>query len=168
MQKNLTNSILNVCKILNENTVQYLIVGGTAVALHGYFRLSMNTAGLPVDKPDLDFWYNPTYDNYFKLLNALGTFGVDVKEFKEEQTPDPKNSFFRHDAEEFTLDFLPKIKASLNFRTCFQKREIVAVNEIEIPFLAYADLITDKKANARPKDLNDIEHLQKYKQNPDS
>jgi hypothetical protein len=38
MEKNLTDEILWVCQILNKNDVQYLIVGGTAVAFHGYFR----------------------------------------------------------------------------------------------------------------------------------
>ena len=31
MGKSLTDEILHVCKILNKNAVQYLIVGGTAV-----------------------------------------------------------------------------------------------------------------------------------------
>jgi hypothetical protein len=68
MGKNLTDSILSVCKALNKHLVQYMIVGGTAVALHGYFRLSTNLGGIINDKPDLDFWYKPTYENYFKLL----------------------------------------------------------------------------------------------------
>ena len=63
----LAESILKVCGVFNKNFVEYIIVGGTAVALHGYFRRSMNMAGAIADKPDLDFWYNPTYQNYFKL-----------------------------------------------------------------------------------------------------
>ena len=68
MKKSLTEDILLVCQILNKNAVQYLIVGGTAVAFHGYFRWSQNPSGDPAEKFDLDIWYNPTYDNYFKLL----------------------------------------------------------------------------------------------------
>lgn len=76
MDKNLTESILHVCKILNKHSVQYLIAGGTAVALHGYIRMSQNPSGLPATKYDLDFWYSPTYGNYFKLLNALEELGA--------------------------------------------------------------------------------------------
>jgi hypothetical protein len=50
MGKNLTESILNVCKILNKHSVQYLIAGGTAVALHGYIRMSLNSSGVPATK----------------------------------------------------------------------------------------------------------------------
>lgn len=79
MQGNITNEITQVCQILNKNEVQYLIVGGTAVAFHGYFRWSQNSDGTQSDKFDLDIWYNPTYDNYFKLLRALAELGQDVK-----------------------------------------------------------------------------------------
>lgn len=36
---------------------------GTAVALNGYYRHSINIAGELTDKPDIDIWYNPTYEN---------------------------------------------------------------------------------------------------------
>lgn len=60
------------------HSVEYLIVGGTAVAFHGYDRLSKDLSGQTMEKLDLDFWYNPTYDNYFRLLEDLGE---DVAEF---------------------------------------------------------------------------------------
>ena len=104
MEKNLADSILNVCKVLTKNAVEYIIVDGTAVALHGYFSQSMNLAGEMSDKPDLDFWYNPTYNNYFRLLNALQEPGQDVKAFRQEQTPNPKGYFFRYEFEKFTID----------------------------------------------------------------
>jgi predicted nucleotidyltransferase len=159
MESSLTDSILTVCRTLNKFSVEYIIVGGTAVALHGYYRHSRNVAGELAEKPDLDFWYNPTYENYFKLLNALGDLGQDVAKFKEEQTPNPQRSFFRYEFEKFTLDFLPELKASLKFRLSFSRREIVTLNGIEIPFISYEDLISDKKANARSKDITDIEQL---------
>ncbi|HEV7331875.1 MAG TPA: hypothetical protein VGN63_12620 [Flavisolibacter sp.] len=145
--------------------MEYIIVGGTAVALHGYYRNSMNVAGEIAEKPDLDFWYNPTYDNYFRLLNALEELGQDVTQFKEERTPNPKKSFFRYAFEKFTLDFLPELKAPLRFRQSFTKKEIVTLKEIEIPFISFEDLISDKKANARSKDITDIKKLGERKKN---
>ena len=159
MEKTLTNIILNVCKVLNKHEVQYMIVGGTAVALHGYFRRSLNFVGVVTDKPDLDFWYNPTYQNYFNLLNALEELGQDVTEFKEEQSPDPKKSFFRYEFEKFNLDLLPELKVPLGFRSAFGRKEVVTLSEIDIPFISYGDLILDKETNARPKDITDIEQL---------
>ena len=159
MDKNLTESILNICKILNKHSVQYLIAGGTAVALHGYIRMSLNSSGLPATKYDLDFWYNSTYDNYFRLLYALEELGQDVSEFKEEISPDPKASFFRLEFEKFTLDFLPELNGLGKFSTSFKEREIIRLNEAEISFVSFDDLIKNKKVNARPKDLTDIEQL---------
>lgn len=55
MNSSLSKIIIKICGVLNKHGVQYLIVGGTAVALHGYFRDSINLAGLISYKPDLDF-----------------------------------------------------------------------------------------------------------------
>lgn len=159
MDNNLAGSILSVCASLNKHNVAYLIVGGAAVALHGYFRQSINLSGASADKPDLDFWYNPTYDNYFKLLDALEELGQDVTAFKQEQSPNPKKSFFKYEFEDFTLDLLPQIKAPLKFRSSFEAKEMVRFRNIDIPFISYDDLIKDKEANARPKDLEDIKIL---------
>lgn len=93
MEGNLTDNVLTVCKALTKFSVEYMIVGGTAVALHGHYRLSTNAAGKVVEKPDLDFWYNPTYENYFKLLDALEELGQDVAKFRHEQALILKNHF---------------------------------------------------------------------------
>ena len=59
MKNKLTDDVLEVCNILNKHKVEFLIVGGTAVAFHGYYRPSINSIGNITEKPDLDFWYNP-------------------------------------------------------------------------------------------------------------
>lgn len=159
MEKSLTDHILDVCKALNKNTVQYLIVGGTAVAFHGYFRWSSNSSGELTDKFDLDIWYNPTYGNYFKLLNTLEQLGQDITEFREEQSPNPLKSYFRFDLEKFTLDFLPRLKGLSKFRYSFNKKEIINLKGVDIPFIAFDDLLEDKATNSRPKDLSDINQL---------
>jgi DNA polymerase II small subunit/DNA polymerase delta subunit B len=50
---------------LNANRVRYLVVGGYAVALHGYPRYTK----------DLDVWIEPTAQNAQNVLNALTEFG---------------------------------------------------------------------------------------------
>ncbi|MGC4233202.1 MAG: hypothetical protein QM594_09505 [Niabella sp.] len=71
MVNNTSDSLLTVCKLLQKHQVLYLLVGGTAVALNGYFRLSINDSGELTEKPDIDVWYNPTYQNYFKLIKVI-------------------------------------------------------------------------------------------------
>ena len=159
MDKSITDSILGVCTILKKHDVQYLIVGGTAVALHGYFRWSYNEAGKLTEKYDLDIWYNPTYGNYFKLLDALEELGQSVTEFREEQSPNPKSSFFRLEMERFTLDFLPTLKGLSKFVLSFKKREVVNFKGVDIFVINFDDLIKDKETDSRPKDLIDIKQL---------
>jgi len=163
MEKKLTDEILRVCQILNKNSVQYLIVGGTAVAFHGYFRWSQNSTGTPAEKFDLDIWYNPTYDNYFKLLTALAELGQDVKEFFEEQSPNPLKSYFKFDLNKFTLDFLPKLKGATKFKQAYERKEVTTIQGIDMLFIGFDELLLDKAANSRPKDLTDIKQLKSIK-----
>lgn len=161
MDNNLKNSLLTVCKLLEKHNVKYILIGGTAVALNGYYRHSINIAGELTDKPDIDIWYNPTFENYFNILNVMEELGQDVTEFKNEQSPNPRKAFFKLDFEEFTLDILPEIKAPIKFIEANRRKETVELVEIQIHFLNYFDLIEDKKATARKKDLEDIEQLKK-------
>jgi hypothetical protein len=159
MEGSLAESILHVCTVLNKHSVEYLLVGGTAVALHGYYRLSRQTSGEVTEKHDLDFWYNSSYNNYFRLLDALEELGQDISRFKAEKSPNPKKSFFRLEYDKFTVDFLPELPGLLRFRYSYSKCEVSKIGEIEIPFISYADLIANKETQGRAKDIEDIEQL---------
>ena len=164
----LIESLINVGRTLNNCHVDYLIVGGTAVAYYGYFRHSITMAGVPADRPDVDIWYNPSYSNYFKLLDALADLGQDIRKHKNEQSPNPRKSFFKYEFEYFTLDLLPEIKAALSFGAAFSRKEVIELDGVAIPFIDFEDLIADKEAAARPKDFLDIQHLRDVSnQSPD-
>lgn len=155
----LINHILLICKALQAHSVEYLLVGGTAVGFHGYYRPSTASDGTLVEKVDLDFWYNPTYSNYFNLLKALGELGLDVTKFLEEQTPQPETSFFKYNLSDFTLDFLPKIPGQKKFRDCYKRKDVSLIEDVEITILSFEDLIISKKSIGRQKDIEDIEKL---------
>ncbi len=163
MDNNLKKSLLAVCKLLEKHNVQYLFIGGTAVALNGYYRHSVNISGDLTEKPDIDVWYNPTYDNYFNILKVMEDLGQDITEFKNEQTPNPRKSFFKLDFQEFTLDILPEIKATIKFTEASKRKETVNLEETQMHFMNYFDLIEDKKVTARKKDLEDIKQLKKIR-----
>lgn len=163
MEDNLKNGLLTVCKLLEKHNVQYMLVGGTAVALNGYYRHSINIAGELSDKPDIDMWYNPAYENYFNILKVIEELGQDITEFKNEQSPNPRKSFFKLDFDDFTFDVLPEIKASIKFVEANKRKETIEIDGIKIHFMNYLDLIKDKEATARKKDLKDIEELKKYR-----
>jgi hypothetical protein len=163
MEDNLKDSLLTVCRLLEKYNVKYMLVGGAAVALNGYYRHSINIEGELADKPDVDIWYNPTFENYFNILKVMEELGHDIAEFKIEQSLDPYKSFFKLDFDSFTLDLLPQIKADTKFSEANQRKETVEIEETKIHFMNYLDLIEDKKATARKKDLEDLEQLKKIR-----
>jgi hypothetical protein len=127
--------------------------------VHGYFRWSYNQAGALAEKYDLDIWYNPTFENYFRLINTLEYLDQNVSEFKVEKSPNPKSSFFRFEMDKFTLDFLPTLKGLSKFSLSFENREVINFNGTDILVISFDDLIKDKETDARPKDLQDIKQL---------
>jgi len=157
------DGILRICAALNKHNIDYLVVGGMAVGLHGYFRKSIEVDGRIAANVDLDIWYNPAYSNYFKLLGALEELGQNVETFKQEQAPDPRTSFFKFELENLTLDFLPEIKAKLKFNRSFRNKEVANQQGISIPYINYDDLIKDKEATGRPKDFEDIRKLESHR-----
>lgn len=68
-------------------------------------------------------------------------------------------SFFRLDYEYFSLDFLPELPGLAKFRQSYENRAVFMIEDLEVPYLNYNDLIVNKQTQARPKDLEDIEQL---------
>jgi len=159
VENNLGNVLIKICQLLKKHDVEYIIVGGTAVALHGFYRHSVTLNGEITEKPDLDIWFNPSYANYFKILNVIENLDLNVSDYRNENNPNPKNSFFKLEFDDFTLDILPNIKAEIDFKDAFLRKEIVKTDDFEIFFLNYNDLIIDKQLTARKKDIEDLKQL---------
>lgn len=157
------HQIQSICSSLHNHSVEFMLVGGTAVALHGYYRESKDASGNYAPKPDIDIWFNPTYKNYFNLLDAIEEIGIDTMRLRNEKSPNPKKSYIKYELDDFTLDFLPSLKANLDFWTSFKRREVIELDTTNIPFIGLNELILDKQKNGRPKDLEDIEELKKRK-----
>ncbi|WP_228377987.1 hypothetical protein [Chryseobacterium luteum] len=118
------------------------------------------------EKPDIDIWYNPTYENYFRLINVIESLGRDVTKYREEKIPDPKKSFFKLELPDFTLDFLPKTRSKITYPVASLKKEAIQLDGVNIYFISFDDLIEDKKSSGRKKDIEDINEL-KNLGNPD-
>jgi len=121
--------------------------------------MSKASSGLTADKHDLDFWYNPTYENYYNLLHAIEELGIDVSEYKEELAPNPRKSFFTQEFDDFKIDFLPEIIGLTSFSESFSKRIISQIDGVEICTMSLEDLIKSKESTLRKKDIEDLTHL---------
>lgn len=158
---NPNSSPLYIFDVFNKKGIEYLVIGGMAVAYYGDYRKSITKSGHVVDKPDIDLWYNPSYENYFRLLDALEELGGNVTRYRAEQTPDPRKSNFQFEFDNYTLDALPVIKTSLKFWQAYKRRKAIERNGVQIPFINLEDLIDEKQALGREKDIADIENIRR-------
>lgn len=139
---------------LNGAEVEYVLVGGYSVILHGYSR----TTG------DLDIWVNPTPENYRKLARAFSQFGMPVFDMTEARFLNTdENDVFSFGRPPVGIDLMTKVKG-LDFESVFEKSDWFEIDEnLKVRAIRLADLLTAKQAANRPKDLDDIENLLKKK-----
>ena len=103
------NVLQKVCAALNDNKVDCILIGGSAVAFYGYQRPSGGLQGNLDLKYDVDFWYKPSIANYYNLLKALKRLNVDTSKL-EELVFDPKKTFLRIPHDSFRTEFLPQVE----------------------------------------------------------
>jgi hypothetical protein len=137
-------------KSLNECEVEYILVGGYSVILHGYSR----TTG------DMDIWVRKTKDNYSKIVRAFRKFGMPVFDMTETNfLSNPNFDVFTFGRVPVSIDIITKLKG-LEFEYADQNALDHVVEGLKIRLIHYNDLITTKKAAGRPRDINDIENLE--------
>ena len=135
--------------LLSQNKVEYMVVGGYAVAFHGYPRYT----------GDMDIWINSTKENAEQLVKAIDEFGFDagplkILDFEQEVIA------FHLGTPPIRIDIINRI-AGVKFTECYSRKIELEIEGMPIKYIAYQDLIVNKQASGRYKDLNDIENLQK-------
>ena len=135
-------------RLLNSKKIDYLVIGGYAVAFHGYPRAT----------GDMDVWIAISKDNARKTVEALKEFGFDTPELKEELFL-KKGKNIRMGNPPLRVEFLTSIDG-VEFGKCYKNKETVKIDDIEINFISLKDLKKNKKASGRHQDLADIENLE--------
>lgn len=134
-------------KLLNNHGVRYLLIGGYAVAYHGYVR---STA-------DLDVWVENSENNANALVSALGEFGFSVDKLSPELFL-VEHRIVRMGLPPFRIEVLTTI-SGLEFRKTYDRRIVERWSEIEVPIIDLASLKINKRAAGRHQDLDDLENL---------
>ncbi len=144
----LSSDFKEFIQLLNENKVRYLVVGGYAVAFHGYPRYTK----------DLDVWIDMTPENAERVLQALEKFGfgsLDLQpgDFLEQeqviQLGYPPNR----------IDLLTTLKG-LTFSDCYKSGIDMEFSGIHMNFIDIESLKKNKRAVGRLQDLADAENLE--------
>lgn len=126
---------------------EYLIVGAHALAAHGHPRAT----------GDLDIWIRPTAENGEKVWQALVAFGAPLDQLRPEDLTSPE-TVFQIGIAPSRVDILTSLTA-LDFESAWSRRTIWKVEGRDLPFLSREDLIRNKTALGRPRDLADIDDL---------
>jgi hypothetical protein len=134
---------------LNNNNVEYILVGGYAVILHGYRRAT----------GDMDIWVNRTNENYSRLTKAFSEFGLPVFDMTERKFLDSDTAdVFSFGRPPISIDIITKLKG-VEFADAFSQALHFEESGLSIRFIHLNSLIQAKKAAGRHKDLDDIEKL---------
>jgi predicted nucleotidyltransferase len=134
---------------LNDNSVDYLIVGGYALAVHGIPRYTQ----------DIDFWIQTTPSNIKKVIKALEDFGFASINLQESDFQDSEN-VIQLGYPPNRIDLLSAIDG-VKFKEAFQKKMVIDLDGISVNFISFQDLMKNKKASGRLQDLADLENLEK-------
>jgi len=143
----LTDDFKEFLRLLNASRVDYLLVGGYAVALHGYPRSTV----------DLDIWIRATPANAECVLAALRAFGFDLPVLEPRLFVDPR-SIVRFGVPPFRIEVMTSIDG-VEYDACRPRAVEFDIDGVSVPVIALDDLKINKKAAGRHKDLADLENL---------
>jgi len=143
------NDFRDFIKALNKNAVDYMLVGGYAVILHGYRR----TTG------DMDIWVRNDKANYEKLIRAFLEFGLPVLDMTLENFLNTKKmDVFSYGRAPVSIEIMTLLKGC-DFDESYKLSQIYIDEGLEIRTIHLNTLKQSKKAAGRYKDLDDLEKL---------
>lgn len=135
-------------KLLEAKDVEYLLVGGYAVGLYGY----------PRPTGDIDFWVSNSPANAEKVTDVLRAFGFDSSELSAELFTLEK-SIVRMGVAPFKIEVITHIDGVV-FDSCYGRRLESEIDGRRVKVINLEDLLVNKRASGRPKDINDLLELE--------
>ena len=135
-------------RLLNQNHVRYLVVGGYAVAFHGHPRYTN----------DLDLWIWINKSNAVNLIQSLKEFGFQSLDLKPEDFLKP-GYIIQLGYPPNRIDLITEVQG-VDFDTCFESKVETEIEGVMISFIDLESLKKNKKTVGRHQDLADIENLE--------
>ena len=143
----LQNDLREFIALLNSRAVEYLVVGGHAVAFHGHPRFT----------GDIDFLIRPTAANAVLLLDAIREFGFGSLPLTPEDFTTPER-IVQLGRPPNRIDILTSI-SGVEFDDAWKGRVPAKLDEEPVNFLGFDALIRNKTASGRDKDRSDVAKL---------
>ena len=143
--------------LLNKHNVEYMLVGGMAVNIHGYRRST----------GDMDLFVNPTSDNHLRIQRVHQDFGMFMGEMESLKNflDLAKYDVYTFGVSPVQIDIMTACKG-VDFDSAFTNSSIVNIDDgLEIRVIHFDQLIEAKVASNRTRDKADIEELKRIRGN---
>jgi hypothetical protein len=132
---------------LNEERVEYLVIGGMAVNFYGYHRST----------GDLDVWVAITPENQDRLAASLNKFGFSTHSVGRRPLLE-ETKFIRIGEQPIRVEIHGGI-SGVQFADCYARAVVCSVQGVDVPLISLDDLRRNKLAAGRTKDHADLEAL---------
>ena len=146
----MNDDFLDLLRVFRDGRVRFLVVGAHAMSVHGTPRAT----------GDLDVWVDANTANAGRVWQALLSFGapldalgVVLEDFAVE------GNVVQLGVPPRRIDLLTSIDG-VCFAEAWERRFVTDVSSCSVAFLSYGDLLRNKRATARPKDLLDVAMLE--------
>ena len=143
----------DILHALNAEQVDFLLVGAYALAAHGYPRATM----------DIDLWIMPSLENAQAVIRAIKRFGAPLHDLTIEDLQQD-DTVFQIGVAPRRIDLITGA-TGLSYATAVKNAIERQIDEIDLKVLSIDDLITNKEATGRLKDLADAEELKRLRSN---
>lgn len=146
----MNEDFLELLSALSAADARFLVVGAYAVGVHGRPRATK----------DLDVWVEASPTNAARVLTALRAFGAPLAGLTETDFSTPGTGF-KMGIPPRRIDILTQI-SGVDFAAAWARRVEAAFGpDVRCGVISLADLLTNKKAAARPQDLADVDGLER-------
>ena len=137
--------------LLNQHDVDYMVVGGYALAFHGK----------PRHTGDLDIWIDVSDDNAGKMVRVIEEFGM--SSLGLERMDFLKGGVITQIGyPPLRIDILNEIDG-VSFKEAYPNKLIIDVEGLPVNYIGLNDLIKNKQVSGRKQDISDVNELKKLK-----
>lgn len=145
---NLEPDFRDFVELLNKHEVEYMVVGGYALAFHGEPRFT----------GDLDIWIDCSETNAEKMVTVMKDFGAASLGFTKEDFID-EGIIKQIGQPPLRIDILGEIDG-VKYSEALRDKQKFKSQGLSIPFIGAKDFIKNKEAVGRKKDLEDVRKLE--------
>lgn len=139
-------------ELLKKHEVEFIIVGGFAVALHGYPRFT----------DDLDVLVKRDKENANRLLQAVtefgfGSLGLEVEDFTKD------DMIVQLGYPPLRIDIITSISGIEDYKQLFENAISIEAENMHLKIISLDDLIKNKESTNRSIDRTDAQKLKKIR-----